>query len=213
MLTLHGGLSPQERAAVASQFNRDASVRVLLSTTAVGGLGLNLTAANVVIFFDCDWNPWTDLQAMDRAHRIGQRRTVSVYRLLTRGTVEERVLALQKWKLGVAGTVINLDNSAHATAAAAPGAGDGASVGPSAAPSLLQLLSDALPLPSARGGQAAWGADETGRRGKSGTARASLAAAAMAGSDDDSSSEDDEDVEGSSFDAFKTAVLQRRAYL
>jgi TATA-binding protein-associated factor len=67
-------------------------VQVLLLTTHVGGLGLNLTSADTVVFLEHDWNPMKDLQAMDRAHRIGQTRTVNVYRLLmqVRATVEQR---------------------------------------------------------------------------------------------------------------------------
>lgn len=63
----------------------------LLSTRA-GGLGINLTAADTVIFYDSDWNPTVDQQAMDRAHRLGQTRQVTVYRLITKNTVEERIL-------------------------------------------------------------------------------------------------------------------------
>ncbi|KAJ2333119.1 putative DNA helicase ino80, partial [Coemansia sp. RSA 2673] len=61
-------------------------------TTRAGGLGINLTAADTVIFFESDWNPTVDSQAMDRAHRLGQTKQVVVYRLITRGTVEERIL-------------------------------------------------------------------------------------------------------------------------
>ena len=64
----------------------------LLLTTHVGGLGLNLTGADTVIFVEHDWNPSRDLQAMDRAHRLGQRRIVTVYRLITRGTLEEKIM-------------------------------------------------------------------------------------------------------------------------
>ena len=63
----------------------------LLSTRA-GGLGINLTSADTVIFYDSDWNPTNDAQAMDRAHRIGQTEQVTVYRLLTKDTIEERIL-------------------------------------------------------------------------------------------------------------------------
>ena len=63
----------------------------MLSTRA-GGLGINLTAADTVIFYDSDWNPTVDQQAMDRAHRLGQTRQVTVYRLIARGTIEERIL-------------------------------------------------------------------------------------------------------------------------
>jgi len=63
----------------------------LLSTRA-GGLGITLTAADTVIFYDSDWNPTVDQQAMDRAHRLGQTKQVTVYRLITKGTVEETIL-------------------------------------------------------------------------------------------------------------------------
>lgn len=68
----------------------------------VGGLGLNLTGADVVIFVDHDWNPVKDLQAIDRAHRLGQKRTVNVYRLITRRTIEEKIMRLQKFKIDTA---------------------------------------------------------------------------------------------------------------
>jgi DNA helicase INO80 len=62
----------------------------LLSTRA-GGLGINLTAADTVIFYDSDWNPTVDQQAMDRAHRLGQQKQVTVYRMITRASIEERI--------------------------------------------------------------------------------------------------------------------------
>jgi len=84
---------------------------VLLLTTHVGGLGLNLTGADVVIFLEHDYNPAKDLQAMDRAHRLGQKRVVNVYRLITRGTLEEKIMNVQRFKTHVANTVVNRDNS------------------------------------------------------------------------------------------------------
>src|SRR5690606_7701101 len=69
--------------------------------TRAGGLGLNLTAADCVIFYDSDWNPTVDQQAEDRAHRLGQTRQVRVYRLLTRGTIEERIRMRAKQKQDV----------------------------------------------------------------------------------------------------------------
>ena len=69
----------------------------LLSTRA-GGLGINLQTADTVILFDSDWNPQVDLQAQDRAHRIGQKKQVHIYRLLTADTIEEKILALQQRK-------------------------------------------------------------------------------------------------------------------
>lgn len=83
---------------------------MLLLTTHVGGLGLNLTSADTVVFLEHDWNPMKDLQAMDRAHRIGQTRTVNVYRLLMQDTLEQRVMSLQQFKLDVANAVVNSDN-------------------------------------------------------------------------------------------------------
>ena len=88
---------------------------LMLLTTSVGGLGLNLTAADVVIFMDHDWNPMKDLQAMDRAHRIGQKRVVNVYRIITRGTMEEKIMGLQKFKLNIANTVVSQESSSLAS--------------------------------------------------------------------------------------------------
>lgn len=70
----------------------------MLSTRA-GGLGINLTAADTVIIYDSDWNPQVDLQAMDRAYRIGQTKPVMVYRLITENTVEEKIIERQQMKL------------------------------------------------------------------------------------------------------------------
>nr|CAD7574777.1 unnamed protein product [Timema californicum] len=91
-LRLDGSIPPSMRHSVVAQFNSDPSIDVLLLTTQVGGLGLNLTGADTVIFVEHDWNPMKDLQAMDRAHRIGQRKVVNVYRLITRGTLEEKIM-------------------------------------------------------------------------------------------------------------------------
>eukprot|EP00058_Branchiostoma_floridae_P013864 XP_002599352.1 hypothetical protein BRAFLDRAFT_64295 [Branchiostoma floridae] len=93
------------------KFNNDPSIDLLLLTTHVGGLGLNLTGADTVIFVEHDWNPMRDLQAMDRAHRLGQKKVVNVYRLVTQGTLEEKIMGLQKFKLNIANTVISQENS------------------------------------------------------------------------------------------------------
>ncbi|KAL3193816.1 hypothetical protein MRX96_000109 [Rhipicephalus microplus] len=87
------------------------SVSYLRLDGSVGGLGLNLTGADTVIFVEHDWNPMKDLQAMDRAHRIGQKKVVNVYRLITRGTLEEKIMGLQKFKMTIANTVITQENS------------------------------------------------------------------------------------------------------
>ncbi|KAI8898633.1 SNF2 family N-terminal domain-containing protein [Globomyces pollinis-pini] len=102
---------PIKRHELIQTFNQDPSIDVLLLTTHVGGLGLNLTGADTVIFMEHDWNPMKDLQAMDRAHRIGQKRVVNVYRLITKGTLEEKIMGLQKFKMNLSSSIINSDNS------------------------------------------------------------------------------------------------------
>jgi TATA-binding protein-associated factor len=91
-MRLDGSVDASKRQDIVNQFNSDPSYDVLLLTTSVGGLGLNLTGADTVIFVEHDWNPQKDIQAMDRAHRIGQKKVVNVYRIVTRGTLEEKIL-------------------------------------------------------------------------------------------------------------------------
>lgn len=110
-MRLDGGVQASKRQSIVTRFNSDPTIDVLLLTTHVGGLGLNLTGADTVIFLEHDWNPTKDLQAMDRAHRMGQKRTVNVYRLITRGTLEEKIMGIQKFKTHIANTVVNRDNS------------------------------------------------------------------------------------------------------
>lgn len=114
-LRLDGGVEASKRQQIVNQFNTDPSYDCLLLTTSVGGLGLNLTGADTVIFVEHDWNPQKDLQAMDRAHRIGQKKVVNVYRLITRGTLEEKILNLQRFKIDVASTVVNQQNAGLST--------------------------------------------------------------------------------------------------
>merc|ERR1712029_874682 len=116
-LRLDGSIPTSMRHSIVQRFNQDVTIDVLLLTTSVGGLGLNLTGADTVIFVEQDWNPMKDLQAMDRAHRIGQKKVVNVYRLITRNTVEEKILGLQKFKIHTAKSVISDDNSSLASMA------------------------------------------------------------------------------------------------
>lgn len=109
-MRLDGSVAPNERQTVVDKFNDDKSIDLLLLTTHIGGLGLNLTGADTVIFLDHDWNPFKDLQAADRAHRLGQLRTVNVYRLITSGTIEEKVMSLQKFKSDTANVLVGSDN-------------------------------------------------------------------------------------------------------
>ncbi|KAF7937173.1 uncharacterized protein EAE98_001487 [Botrytis deweyae] len=114
-LRMDGSVDANKRQDIVNKFNSDPSYDVLLLTTSVGGLGLNLTGADTVIFVEHDWNPQKDLQAMDRAHRIGQKKVVNVYRLITRGTLEEKILSLQRFKIDVASTVVNQQNAGLGT--------------------------------------------------------------------------------------------------
>ncbi|PWN25714.1 hypothetical protein BDZ90DRAFT_233723 [Jaminaea rosea] len=109
-MRLDGSVPAEKRQGIVTTFNADPSIDVLLLTTSVGGLGLTLTGADTVIFVEHDWNPMRDLQAMDRAHRLGQRKVVNVYRLITRDTLEARIMGLQQFKLNVANTVVGQQN-------------------------------------------------------------------------------------------------------
>ncbi|KAF9265748.1 hypothetical protein L218DRAFT_997145 [Marasmius fiardii PR-910] len=130
-MRLDGGTDANKRHAIVQTFNSDPSIDCLLLTTHVGGLGLTLTGADTVIFVEHDWNPMKDLQAMDRAHRIGQKKVVNVYRLITKGTLEEKIMgcvslvmnavvsttnnpsasSLQRFKLNIANSVVTQQNS------------------------------------------------------------------------------------------------------
>ncbi|CAN6555838.1 unnamed protein product [Malus baccata var. baccata] len=114
-LRLDGSVEPEKRFDIVKAFNSDPTIDVLLLTTHVGGLGLNLTSADTLVFMEHDWNPMRDHQAMDRAHRLGQKKVVNVHRLIMRGTLEEKVMSLQKFKLSVANAVINAENASMKT--------------------------------------------------------------------------------------------------
>ena len=92
MLTL---VQVEHRQKLTERFNRDTRVFLFILSTRSGGLGLNLTGADTVIFYDSDWNPAMDAQAQDRCHRIGQTREVHIYRLVSEFTIEVRLLLLQ----------------------------------------------------------------------------------------------------------------------
>jgi SWI/SNF-related matrix-associated actin-dependent regulator of chromatin subfamily A member 5 len=99
---IDGSTAHEDRIAAIDDYNKEGSEKFLfLLTTRAGGLGINLTSADIVILFDSDWNPQADLQAMDRAHRIGQTKQVVVFRFVTENAIEEKVLerAAQKLRL------------------------------------------------------------------------------------------------------------------
>lgn len=97
-LRMDGTTPISKRQDMVDSFNNDVSFDLFLLTTRVGGLGVNLTGANRVIIFDPDWNPSTDLQARERSWRLGQKRNVVVYRLMTAGTIEEKIYHRQIFK-------------------------------------------------------------------------------------------------------------------
>ncbi|XP_052046096.1 DNA excision repair protein ERCC-6 isoform X2 [Apodemus sylvaticus] len=97
-LKMDGTTTIASRQPLITKYNEDTSIFVFLLTTRVGGLGVNLTGANRVIIYDPDWNPSTDTQARERAWRIGQKKQVTVYRLLTAGTIEEKIYHRQIFK-------------------------------------------------------------------------------------------------------------------
>ncbi|CAK7902754.1 chromatin-remodeling ATPase Ino80p [[Candida] anglica] len=97
-IRLDGSSKLDDRRDLVHDWQSKPEIFVFLLSTRAGGLGINLTAADTVVFYDSDWNPTIDSQAMDRAHRLGQTRQVTVYRLLVRGTIEERMRNRAKQK-------------------------------------------------------------------------------------------------------------------
>lgn len=117
-LRLDGSTKPDDRSVLLRMFNApDSEYYVFILSTRAGGLGLNLQSADTVIIYDSDWNPHQDLQAQDRAHRIGQKVEVRILRLVTEKSVEETILSRAQSKLEINGKVIQagkFDNQATA---------------------------------------------------------------------------------------------------
>ena len=99
---LDGSVKVEMRQKLVDQFNLNAKIFCFIASTRCGGIGINLTGADCVVFYDSDWNPSMDKQAQDRCHRIGQTKTVHIYRLISLNTVEENIFkkSLQKWEIG-----------------------------------------------------------------------------------------------------------------
>ncbi|KAL0045752.1 hypothetical protein WJX82_003498 [Trebouxia sp. C0006] len=91
-LRLDGTTKPEQRQILMQRFNSNPKIFVFILSTRSGGVGMNLTGADTVIFYDSDWNPAMDAQAQDRCHRIGQTREVHIYRLVSEKTIEENIL-------------------------------------------------------------------------------------------------------------------------
>ena len=107
---LDGSTKVKDRAAQVERFQTDESVTAFLISVKAGGVGLNLTGADTVIHFDPWWNPAVEAQATDRAHRIGQTRVVTAYRLIARGTVEEKIFALQNRKKELTASLVERES-------------------------------------------------------------------------------------------------------
>jgi len=106
---LDGSTAPAKRGQLVDQFNNDSSIGFFLISTKAGGTGLNLTGADTVIFYDHDWNPANDNQAQDRAHRIGQTKPVTIYKLISKGTIEEKIIQRQAIKQTLADQIVGSD--------------------------------------------------------------------------------------------------------
>jgi len=105
-LRMDGNTNVGARPAMIERFNTDENIFIFLLTTRTGGLGISLTGANRVVLFDPDWNPQTDIQARERAWRLGQKRAVTIYRLVTTGTIEEKIYQRQIFKTAISNRVL-----------------------------------------------------------------------------------------------------------
>ena len=106
--------SSKNRLEVVKQFNEDPTISVFLVSLKAGGTGLNLVGADTVIHYDMWWNPAVENQATDRVHRMGQKSSVSAYKLITLGTIEEKIAEMQKRKKGLVKKVVSCDDEAIA---------------------------------------------------------------------------------------------------
>lgn len=106
--------SSKNRMQIVKEFNEDPTISVFLVSLKAGGTGLNLVGADTVIHYDLWWNPAVENQATDRVHRIGQKRSVSAYKLITLNTIEEKIVQMQKRKKGLVKKVVSCDDEAIA---------------------------------------------------------------------------------------------------
>lgn len=109
-LYLDGKTDSKSRVLLVEEFNNNTNISVFLISLKAGGVGLNLTSADVVIHFDPWWNPSIENQATDRAHRIGQKKVVQVIKLITKGTIEEKIINIQNQKLDIINSVFDGNN-------------------------------------------------------------------------------------------------------
>ncbi|KAF3193014.1 hypothetical protein TWF225_010872 [Orbilia oligospora] len=119
---IDGSTAHEDRISAIDEYNKPGSEKfIFLLTTRAGGLGINLTTADIVVLYDSDWNPQADLQAMDRAHRIGQTKQVHVYRFITENAIEEKIIERAAQKLRLDQLVIQQGRAQPAAKAASSG--------------------------------------------------------------------------------------------
>ena len=106
--------SSKDRLEVVKQFNEDQNIPVFLVSLKAGGTGLNLVGADTVVHYDMWWNPAIESQATDRVHRMGQKNSVSSYKLITLNTIEEKIAEMQRKKKGLVKKVVSCDDEAIA---------------------------------------------------------------------------------------------------
>ncbi len=99
--------SDNKRKEIVERYQTDEKIKPFLISVKAGGVGLNITAATYVLIIDPWWNPFVEQQAIDRTHRIGQTKNVNVYKFITKNTVEEKILNLQKTKLKLSESFID----------------------------------------------------------------------------------------------------------
>ena len=108
---LDGSTKDKDRQSEVARFMSDDGPPIFICSLKAGGVGLTLTAADYVVLYDPWWNPAVERQAIDRAHRIGQRRVVTAYRMITKGTVEEKMRQLAERKSALSKSVIRADSA------------------------------------------------------------------------------------------------------
>jgi len=113
-LRLDGQTTISERQVLIDQFTNDTSIPVFLLSTRAGGMGINLTAADTVILHDLDFNPFNDIQAEDRVHRIGQKKPVTIIKMVTENTVDSDIYKMQERKAAMNAAILETKKSSAA---------------------------------------------------------------------------------------------------
>lgn len=111
LFKVDGTVSVENRFKIIQQYKEMNKKSFLLASTTICGEGIDLSCSDIAIFIEHDWNPIKDIQAMDRIHRIGQTKPVTIYRLIMKNTIEENIVSLQQFKLDMMNSIITRENS------------------------------------------------------------------------------------------------------